>query len=66
MPAPFALSLQDLAPIAAGTSTADAMAETVKLAQEAEAKVVHALGIEAGEDPLEEEAIHAPRLAHRG
>ncbi len=36
MPAPFALSLQDLAPIAAGTSTADAMAETVKLAQEAD------------------------------
>lgn len=36
MPADFALSLQDLAPIAQGTSTAAAMAETVKLAQEAD------------------------------
>lgn len=32
----FALSLQDLAPIAEGTSTVEAMAETVKLAQEAD------------------------------
>lgn len=37
MPAPFALSLQDLAPIADGTSTAQALAETVKLAEAAEA-----------------------------
>jgi len=36
MPAPFALSLQDLAPIAEGSSTIEAMAETVKLAQEAD------------------------------
>lgn len=36
MPAPFALSLQDLAPIAEGTSTPQAMAETVKLAQAAD------------------------------
>lgn len=36
MPADFALSLQDLAPIAQGTSTTAAMAETVKLAQEAD------------------------------
>jgi luciferase family oxidoreductase group 1 len=36
MPADFALSLQDLAPISEGTSTHDAMAETVKLAQEAD------------------------------
>jgi luciferase family oxidoreductase group 1 len=36
MTAPFALSLQDLAPIAEGTSTAEAMAETIKLAQEAD------------------------------
>lgn len=36
MPADFALSLQDLAPIAQGTSTAAAMAETVKLAEEAD------------------------------
>ena len=33
MSLPFALSIQDLAPIAEGTSTADAMAETIKLAQ---------------------------------
>ena len=37
MSAPFALSLQDLAPIAHGSSTAEAMAETVKLAQAADA-----------------------------
>jgi luciferase family oxidoreductase group 1 len=37
MPAPFALSLQDLAPIAQGTSTAQAMAETISLAQTADA-----------------------------
>ncbi|PXA97474.1 LLM class flavin-dependent oxidoreductase [Nostoc sp. 3335mG] len=36
MSAPFALSLQDLAPIAGGTSTAEAMAETVKLAEAAD------------------------------
>jgi luciferase family oxidoreductase group 1 len=36
MAAPFALSLQDLAPIAEGTSTAQAMAETILLAQEAD------------------------------
>ncbi|MBJ3786459.1 LLM class flavin-dependent oxidoreductase [Devosia sediminis] len=36
MPAPFALSLQDLAPIAQNSSTAKAMAETVLLAQEAD------------------------------
>ncbi|ODT80048.1 MAG: 5,10-methylene tetrahydromethanopterin reductase [Pelagibacterium sp. SCN 64-44] len=36
MPAPFALSLQDLAPIAEGTSTQAAMAETVRLAQAAD------------------------------
>jgi len=36
MAAPFALSLQDLAPIAEGTSTAQAMAETIRLAQEAD------------------------------
>lgn len=36
MSAPFALSLQDLAPIAEGTSTPQAMAETVKLAQAAD------------------------------
>jgi len=36
MTAPFALSLQDLAPIAEGTTTAQAMAETIKLAQAAE------------------------------
>lgn len=36
MTAPFALSLQDLAPIAEGTTTAQAMAETVLLAQEAD------------------------------
>jgi len=36
MAAPFALSLQDLAPIADGTSTAEAMAETIALAQEAD------------------------------
>ena len=36
MTAPFALSLQDLAPIADGTSTAQAMAETIKLAQAAD------------------------------
>jgi alkanesulfonate monooxygenase SsuD/methylene tetrahydromethanopterin reductase-like flavin-dependent oxidoreductase (luciferase family) len=35
-PLPFALSLQDLAPIAEGTSTAEAMAETILLAQEAD------------------------------
>ena len=34
--AAFALSLQDLAPIAQGTTTPDAMAETVKLAREAD------------------------------
>ena len=33
MTAPFALSIQDLAPIAEGTSTPDALAETIKLAQ---------------------------------
>ena len=37
MAAPFALSLQDLAPIAEGTSTAQAMAETVRLAEAADA-----------------------------
>ena len=36
MTPPFALSLQDLAPIADGTSTAQAMAETILLAQEAD------------------------------
>jgi len=36
MAAPFALSLQDLAPIAEGTSTPQAMAETILLAQEAD------------------------------
>jgi len=36
MPADFALSLQDLAPIAQGTATSQAMAETVRLAQEAD------------------------------
>ncbi|SEQ25500.1 luciferase family oxidoreductase, group 1 [Devosia sp. YR412] len=36
MAAPFALSLQDLAPIAEGTSTAEAMQETILLAQEAD------------------------------
>lgn len=36
MSASFALSLQDLAPIAQGSSTTDAMAETVKLAQAAD------------------------------
>ena len=36
MPAAFDLSLQDLAPIAEGTSTAEAMHETVLLAQEAD------------------------------
>ena len=36
MPAPFALSLQDLAPIAQGTSTQQAMAETILLAQAAD------------------------------
>jgi len=36
MPAPFTLSLQDLAPIAEGSSTAEAMHETVLLAQEAD------------------------------
>ncbi len=36
MPASFALSLQDLAPIAEGTSTPEAMAETVLLAKEAD------------------------------
>lgn len=36
MSAPFALSLQDLAPIAQGSSTQQAMAETVKLAQAAD------------------------------
>jgi luciferase family oxidoreductase group 1 len=43
MPAPFDLSLQDLAPIARGTSTPDAMAETVKLAQEADRLGYHRL-----------------------
>jgi len=33
MTAPFALSIQDLAPIADGTTTPQAMAETIKLAQ---------------------------------
>src|SRR5690606_28273690 len=37
MTAPFALSLQDLAPISEGTSTADALAETIRLAEAAEA-----------------------------
>lgn len=37
MPASFALSLQDLAPIAEGVSTQEAMAETVLLAQQADA-----------------------------
>lgn len=36
MAADFALSLQDLAPIAQGTSTPEAMAETVRLAEEAD------------------------------
>jgi luciferase family oxidoreductase group 1 len=36
MTAPFDLSLQDLAPIAEGTSTPEAMAETIKLAQAAD------------------------------
>ena len=36
MTPPFALSLQDLAPIAEGTTTAQAMAETILLAQEAD------------------------------
>lgn len=36
MPAPFKLSLQDLAPIAEGSSTAQALGETVLLAQEAD------------------------------
>jgi len=36
MPKPFTLSLQDLAPIAEGTSTQQAMAETVILAREAD------------------------------
>ena len=36
MTAPFALSLQDLAPIAEGSSTAEAMAETIALAQTAD------------------------------
>lgn len=36
MPADFALSLQDLAPIAQGTTTPQAMAETVLLAREAD------------------------------
>ena len=36
MAAPFALSLQDLAPIAEGTSTTEAMAETIALAQAAD------------------------------
>ncbi|WP_108396665.1 LLM class flavin-dependent oxidoreductase [Devosia submarina] len=36
MAAPFALSLQDLAPIAEGTSTPEAMHETILLAQAAE------------------------------
>lgn len=36
MAAPFALSLQDLAPIAEGVSTSEAMAETILLAQAAE------------------------------
>jgi luciferase family oxidoreductase group 1 len=36
MPASFKLSLQDLAPVAQGSSTAEAMAETVKLAQAAD------------------------------
>ncbi|KKB78912.1 5,10-methylene tetrahydromethanopterin reductase [Devosia soli] len=36
MSAPFALSLQDLAPIAQGTSTSDAMRETVRLAEAAD------------------------------
>jgi luciferase family oxidoreductase group 1 len=36
MPAPFTLSLQDLAPISEGTGTAQAMRETVLLAQEAD------------------------------
>lgn len=37
MTVPFALSLQDLAPISEGTSTAEALAETIRLAQAAEA-----------------------------
>ncbi len=37
MSAPFALSLQDLAPIAEGVSTPEAMAETVRLAETADA-----------------------------
>lgn len=36
MAAPFALSLQDLAPIAEGSTTAQAMTETILLAQEAD------------------------------
>ncbi|MBJ6988477.1 LLM class flavin-dependent oxidoreductase [Devosia sp. MC521] len=36
MSAPFALSLQDLAPIAQGSTTPQAMAETIKLAQAAD------------------------------
>ena len=36
MPAPFTLSLQDLAPIAQGTSTQQAMAETILLARDAD------------------------------
>ena len=36
MTVPFALSLQDLAPIAEGSSTAQAMTETILLAQEAD------------------------------
>ena len=36
MPAPFALSLQDLAPIAQGSSTHEAMGETVALAKAAD------------------------------
>jgi luciferase family oxidoreductase group 1 len=36
MAAPFALSLQDLAPISDGTSTAQAMGETIRLAQAAD------------------------------
>lgn len=43
MPASFALSLQDLAPIAMGSSTTDAMAETVKLAEAADAYGYHRL-----------------------
>ena len=43
MSAPFALSLQDLAPIAEGASTVQAMAETVRLAQAADALGLHRL-----------------------